>query len=159
MSQIESMKDLVISSEEMDYSKNGFHYKHQVEKNQLQDLATWFLEKGFLLEMLTCQDRLADNKTMRVCYTFNFFADPAKSQMERHLVHLEVNPDTEEAPTLSQIYASANWFEREVFDMYGVIFAKHPNLERILLPEDADFHALRKDFGRIEDAEEESPDA
>ncbi|MCA8972076.1 MAG: NADH-quinone oxidoreductase subunit C, partial [Planctomycetes bacterium] len=42
----------------------------------------------------------------------------------------------------------ADWHEREAYDMYGVRFIGHPNLERILLPEDADFHALLKDFGR-----------
>lgn len=49
---------------------------------------------------------------------------------------------------------SADWFEREIYDMYGVRFDDHPDLARILLPDDADFHALLKDFGRIEDAED-----
>ncbi len=51
------------------------------------------------------------------------------------------------------MYKAADWNEREVYDMYGVTFAGHPDLKRILLPDDADFHALLKDFGRMEDAE------
>jgi NADH-quinone oxidoreductase subunit C len=50
-------------------------------------------------------------------------------------------------PTISHIYPGADWYEREVFDLFGIHFFNHPNLKRLLLPEDADFHPLLKDFG------------
>ena len=56
-------------------------------------------------------------------------------------------------PSVSAVTPAANWFEREIFDMFGLSFEGHPQLERILLPEDADFHPLLKDFGRVEDEE------
>lgn len=51
-----------------------------------------------------------------------------------------------EIPTISKIYPGANWHERETHDFYGIKFAGHPDLSPLLLPEDADFHPLLKDY-------------
>jgi NADH-quinone oxidoreductase subunit C len=52
----------------------------------------------------------------------------------------------EEVPTISQVYPAADWYEREVWEMFGIIFPGHPNLKNLILPEDADYHPLLKDF-------------
>jgi len=49
-------------------------------------------------------------------------------------------------PSLAAFWTAANWHEREAFDMFGIVFAGHPDLRRIYLEEDADFYPLRKDF-------------
>jgi len=54
--------------------------------------------------------------------------------------------DDPHVPTVTQIWKTAEWHERETYDLVGVIFDGHPDLRRILLPSDFDGHALRKDY-------------
>lgn len=65
----------------------------------------------------------------------------------RHRVRLKVRAaDGDTVPSVSWIWPAANWLEREVFDLFGIRFDGHPDLRRILMPEDWQGHPQRKDY-------------
>lgn len=65
---------------------------------------------------------------------------------ERLVVKTHVNDPNPTLPTATNLWRGADWMEREVFDMFGITFAGHPDLRRILMPEEFTSYPLRKDY-------------
>jgi NADH-quinone oxidoreductase subunit C len=120
-----------------DYAKNGYHLEVTAGPEQMPDVARAMLDQGCFLESLTAVDL---RESFTLVYHFASF-----SELCRTVVHASL-PKGAQAPTISLVYPAADWYEREVYDLFGIKFAGHPNLRRILLPEDADFHPLLKDY-------------
>ena len=72
---------------------------------------------------------------------------------ERVRVKTEI-ADGESLPSAVPIWPTANWLEREVYDMFGIRFEGHPDLKRILLPDGWKGHPLRKDYGILQQDQE-----
>jgi NADH-quinone oxidoreductase subunit C len=94
-----------------------------------------------MLTDLTAVDYLGGELRFGVVYHFYSVA-----RNHRVRVKARVPEEVPELPSLVDLYASANWMEREVFDMYGIRFSGHPRLERILLYDGFEGFPLRKDF-------------
>ena len=95
----------------------------------------------FLMD-LTAVDYM-DRKPQRFEVVYHFY-----SSKHNHRVRIKVPVDEDDCmvDTLTSLYKSANWFEREVWDLYGIKFKGHPNMKRILLYEEFKGHPLRKDY-------------
>jgi NADH-quinone oxidoreductase subunit C len=102
-------------------------------------------EAGFdLLEDLTATDYLDRPEVegrFRVVY---HFLSTARAELFR--LKAFVADDSVEVPTLVPVYPGANWLEREAFDMFGIRFSDHPDLRRILMPENWEGYPCRRDY-------------
>lgn len=116
-----------------------------VPKDAAFNVLAFLKESGFdLLADVTCVDYLnfrdADNR-FGLAY---LLADTDSGSRLTVRVMLD-EPDLE-VESVTSLWRGANWLEREVWDMFGIWFAGHPDLRRILLPEEFAAHPLRKDY-------------
>ena len=124
-----------------DHAARGTDIDVLCDPDQVVQAAKIMDEAGFFLEAITGVDWIKEEK-LEVIYDYNQYGQEQCRVAVRTLI-----PRSEpEIPTISDVMPSANWHERETHDFYGIKFAGHPHLIPILLPEDADFHPLLKDF-------------
>lgn len=124
----------------IDYPTKGYHLDVVVFPGQVVAAATLLDQHGFTIDTVTGVDWIAEEQ-MEVVYDY-FHSEAAF----RVAVRTRIPRSTPEVPTISEVFPGANWHERETHDFFGIRFLGHPNLTPFLLPEDADYHPLRKDF-------------
>jgi len=129
-----------------------------VESNEFRDELTVVVRKDRLVELCTYlkEDRgLRYDLLVDLCgidmYTpvkrfgviYNVY-----SLKNRHRLRLKTFTEDEQpqVPTVTGVWSTANWHERETYDMFGILFDGHPDLRRIYMPDDFEYHPLRKDF-------------
>jgi NADH-quinone oxidoreductase subunit C len=98
------------------------------------------VEKFDMLSDLTAVDWPKREKRFDVILNLYSFAKNERLRIKAHAA------DGEKVPSLVEVWIAANWLEREVFDMFGIIFSGHPDLKRILLPDEWQGYPLRKDY-------------
>ncbi|HXV28629.1 MAG TPA: NADH-quinone oxidoreductase subunit C [bacterium] len=96
-----------------------------------------------VLTDLTAVDGLALKTQPRFEVVYHFYSLP-----KNHRLRIKVPVEEGDAmvPSLTRIWPAADWFEREVWDMFGIRFEGHPNLKRILMYDEFTGHPLRKDY-------------
>lgn len=93
------------------------------------------------LSSITGIDNGAEANTMEVVY--NLYSIP----LEHHIMlKVVVDRNKPEVPSVTDIWKTANWHERETYDLLGIVFTNHPDLRRLLMPADWEGHPLRKDY-------------
>lgn len=103
----------------------------------LRDSASYKFE---VLSDLTALDWPKDEKIQVVYHLYSY------SNKAQIVLKVDLPRDHPRVPTLEGVWKVANWFEREVFDLFGVVFEGHSDLRRIMLPEDWVGYPLRKDY-------------
>lgn len=100
-------------------------------------------EHGFELLMgASCVDYWPE-QTPRLHAVYQLASLKHKMRLE---LRVPLDGNEPEMDTISSVYPNANWYEREMYDMFGVRFNGHPDLRRILMPADWQGHPLRKDY-------------
>jgi NADH-quinone oxidoreductase subunit C len=113
-----------------------------VDRARLAEIALYTRdeEKFEMLSDLTAVDWPKREKRFDVVLNLYCFAKNERLRLKAHAA------DGEEVPTVVGVWLAADWLEREVFDMFGIVFAGHPSLKRILLPDEWQGYPLRKDY-------------
>ena len=133
---------LPIPFQAVDYAAKGYHVDASVSPDQVVSVAQQLNQEGLALDTITGVDLMAESQ-MEVVYDY---FHPAKTL--RVVVRTRIPRDNPEVSTISKVFPGANWHERETHDFFGIRFLGHPDLSPFLLPEDADYHPLRKDFAK-----------
>jgi NADH-quinone oxidoreductase subunit C len=99
--------------------------------------------KDLTFDYLSCVTGYDNGVGESLGVAYNFYSMVKKHALE---VRIEVSRDTPEIPSIEKVWRTADWMEREVFDLYGIKFTNHWDLRRILLPADWEGYPLRKDY-------------
>ena len=146
------VKDLVLSQLKAKFPKFIFEATEfrneltvKLDKKNIVKICK-FLKEEPELEFRLCEDVTAIDwakRTDRFTVVYHIFS-------LKHNFRLRLKADVDESDcsidTVTSVWKSANWAEREAYDMYGIKFKGHPDLRRMYMPEEFEYYPLRKDF-------------
>jgi NADH-quinone oxidoreductase subunit C len=120
--------------------RNGVALAAQVPVDKLRAAVSACAEAGYYLETITALDF---EDTAELVYHLNCYEPFARIALRVLCSHAG------DIPSITEIFPSAQWHEREVHDFFGITFPGNDDLRALLLPEDADYHPLQKSFGKV----------
>jgi NADH-quinone oxidoreductase subunit C len=105
-----------------------------------------FIKEDSELEFVMCKDVTAiDWASRKNRFTVVYHVYSFKNNFTLR-IKSNLTDDTPTIDSVTPVWASADWYERETYDMYGIIFKNHPDLRRMYMPEGFQYHPLRKEF-------------
>lgn len=135
-----SVMEFVVQKSDANIKTDGFI---KIDGAAIVEIATLLRDRlGF--ETLSCISGTDHPSIPAFSVTYHF-----ASYQHRQMIALKAftaRTETDELPSLSALFKAANWLERETYDMFGIRFSNHPDLRRILCPEDWIGFPLRKDY-------------
>jgi NADH-quinone oxidoreductase subunit C len=121
-----------------------------VQTGKIAEVCQWLHRDEILffdcLSCLTALDNGAESGTMEVIYHLYSIPNHLSLVLKVKVLRNLPGEPLPQVPTVSHIWKTADWHEREAFDLLGIDFTGHPDLRRILLPTDWEGHPLRKDY-------------
>jgi NADH-quinone oxidoreductase subunit C len=123
-----------------DYQECGYHLEVRLVMRGMRRVAREMKDRRYFLETITAVDFL---EYFHLIYLFSTYNEASSRVMARVKLLPEVRPFS-----VWDIYPEAIWLEREVYDFFGIRFQVHPNLKRIINPDDANYFPLLKNFGK-----------
>lgn len=123
-----------------DFNLKGYHLEACVRASEVVAAAKVLDRHGFAIDAVTGMDWLAQG-LMEVVYDFLHFTTGM-----RVVVRARIPRSDPKIATISAVFPGADWHERETHDFFGIVFVGHRDLSPFMLPDDADYHPLRKDF-------------
>ena len=98
-------------------------------------------QKFVRLSTVTAVDRYPSEPRFEVVYHLHSI-----ERKERIRLKCRLRGEAAEIESVTSVWAGANWYEREIFDLFGIRILNHPDLRRIMMPDDWEGHPLRKDY-------------
>ena len=131
----------------LDITEFAGEYILHVKGQDILDVLTELKDYGFnFLADLTAIDNLTLGGFERFAVSYHLLSHKTT---ERATVKAYISEEKPSLPSVESLWKTADWQEREVFDLYGIKFEGHPNLIRIMNPDDYDGYPLRKDYPRL----------
>jgi NADH-quinone oxidoreductase subunit C len=134
-----------VSQEEITEIPNSTPFGIIIKKEVLPSLCeSLYKNPSTYFDMLSCitgVDNGPESGTMEVIY--HLYSIPFHESLVLKVILSRENPELE---SVVSVWKTANWLEREVYDMFGITFTNHPDLRRILMPADWKGYPLRKDY-------------
>lgn len=131
---------------EGDYSRTGCHLEARIDGCGMRRVAREMRKRHFHLETITAVDFPDSFELVYLYSTYH-------QDFCRIIARITIPKDAAPA-SVSSIYPGACWLEREIYDFFGIRFTEHPDLRRILNPDNADYFPLLKTFGKTKLTEE-----
>jgi NADH-quinone oxidoreductase subunit C len=125
---------------ESDYAGTGCHLELLLKEVGMRRLAKAMLERRFYLETVTAVDYI---DYFELVYLYSTYYQDILRVKARIRIARDSTPYS-----ISSLYPGAIWLEREVFDFFGIRFQEHPDLKRIINPDEVEYFPLLKNFGK-----------